>query len=167
MRPLPRENQWFCCFSYIVIPFALILWPRLDFICSSVIWSTQLFPNSRFVFSSLQGKRYSIQNHSRNVLRSAVIQTSGTTKKSQKQDTYDSLDNFSEHDMFSVQPWSFGSGDEELWTIGVWSSVGHRQPSDTPVLLLEVLIFEFVSVDTFTWSNASVKCNSSVLVRAG
>ena len=63
-----------------------------------------------------------------------------------------SVDNFSEDDMLAVQPAAFDSGDEELWAIGVGSSVGHGEESYLVVLQLEVLISEFGSVDRFSSS---------------
>ena len=38
-------------------------------------------------------------------------------------------------------------GDEELGSVGVGSSIGHRQPSGSVVLQIEVLVGETVSVD--------------------
>jgi hypothetical protein len=43
-------------------------------------------------------------------------------------------------------PWG-GGGDEELGAIGILSCVGHAEKTNLGVLELEVLIWEFVTVD--------------------
>ena len=45
------------------------------------------------------------------------------------------------------------SADEELGSISVRSSIGHRQPSRTVVLQLEVLVFETVAIDRLAASS--------------
>ena len=62
----------------------------------------------------------------------------------------------------SVEPFSFDSAKKELWTISVWSSIGHWENSWSSVLQLEVFIFEFVSVDWFT-SGTIVVCEVTTL----
>lgn len=49
--------------------------------------------------------------------------------------------------MTVVQPACLDSGDEELRSIGVGTSVGHRQAAGFGVLEREVLIFELVAID--------------------
>lgn len=49
--------------------------------------------------------------------------------------------------MFAVQPRCLDSGDEELGAVGVFTSVGHAEPSWTIMLQLEVLVGETVAVD--------------------
>ena len=62
----------------------------------------------------------------------------------------------------SVEPFSFDSTKKELWTISVWSSIGHWENSRSSVLQLKVFIFEFVSVDWFT-SGTIVVCEVTTL----
>ena len=52
--------------------------------------------------------------------------------------------------MTSVQPRCLHGGDEELGSVGVLASVGHRQPSSSVVLQLEVLIRKSITVDALT-----------------
>lgn len=54
--------------------------------------------------------------------------------------------------MLSVEPAAGDSGDEELGAIGAGSSVGHGEESWLGVLLVEVLVSEFGSVDRFSSS---------------
>ena len=62
-----------------------------------------------------------------------------------KKSTY--AENFGENDVLAVEPGGLLGGDEELRTVGVLSSVGHRQPSGAEMLQLEVLVCEFFSID--------------------
>ncbi|KAF1769647.1 hypothetical protein GCK72_001464 [Caenorhabditis remanei] len=62
-------------------------------------------------------------------------------------DNIHSFQNLSENNVASIKPWGLDSGDEELGSIGVSSSVGHGQPSGSVVLQLEVLVSELFSVD--------------------
>lgn len=52
--------------------------------------------------------------------------------------------------MLAVQPRTWHGGDEELGTVGVWTSVGHGQQTWSVVLLDEVLILELLTVDGLT-----------------
>ena len=54
------------------------------------------------------------------------------------------------------QPWAWNGGQEELGTIGVWSSVGHRQETWGGVLELEVLILKLVAIDALATSTVLV-----------
>lgn len=56
--------------------------------------------------------------------------------------------------MSAIEPGGLGSGDEELTSVGVGSSVGHRQ-AEGFVLKLEVLIIELVSPDGSSSSSIS------------
>ncbi len=67
-------------------------------------------------------------------------------------DTHHALQNFSENDVFAVQPWSLDGGDEELRAVGVFASVSHAEPASAVVLQLEVLIGETVSIDALAFS---------------
>lgn len=51
--------------------------------------------------------------------------------------------------MASIKPAGLLDRDEELRPVGIFSSIGHRQPSGSVVLQLEVLIGEFFPVDGF------------------
>lgn len=57
--------------------------------------------------------------------------------------------------MFEVKMFSFLQGDEELWAVGVLSTIGHGKYAWARVPDIEVLIFELVAVDGFTpWAIA-------------
>ena len=58
--------------------------------------------------------------------------------------------------MSSIQPWGFLCCDEKLRSIGIFSCVGHRQPPNSVMLQLEVLIWESLSVDTATTGAISI-----------
>lgn len=45
-------------------------------------------------------------------------------------DDVHTFDDSAEHDVLAVQPWGLNSGQEELATIGVWTSVGLKNVSD-------------------------------------
>lgn len=62
----------------------------------------------------------------------------------------------------SVEPFGFDGAKKELWTISVWSGIGHWENSWSSVLQLKVFIFEFVSVDWFT-SGTIVVCEVTTL----
>ena len=61
---------------------------------------------------------------------------------------YHSIDDHPEDNVSPIEPGGLNSGDEELRAVGVLARVGHAQPSRTLVLELEVLILEFVAIDT-------------------
>ena len=58
--------------------------------------------------------------------------------------------------MLTIKPAGWDSGDEELRAIGVLSGIGHREESRFGMFYLEVLVFEFFSVDRFTSSAVEV-----------
>ena len=90
---------------------------------------------------------------------------SGTTLRSNSFDRLDdihSFDNRSEDTMLSIKPGCLSGTEEELGSVGVGSSVGHREDSGTSVLQLEVLILELVSVDGLS-SSSVVVCEVSAL----
>lgn len=62
-------------------------------------------------------------------------------------DHLQALDHLAEDDVASVQPASLLHRDEELASVGVLAGVGHRQPTGTVVLQLEVLILEAFAID--------------------
>lgn len=57
------------------------------------------------------------------------------------------LNHPSKHDVFSVEPRGRGGTDEELRSIGVTTSVRHREYPGATVLLHEALVGEFGSVN--------------------
>ena len=63
------------------------------------------------------------------------------------------VDDGSKDNVFSIQPGGLDCAQEELRSVGVGSSVGHRQDSGTSVLQGEVLIGEFSAVDGFATSS--------------
>lgn len=64
--------------------------------------------------------------------------------------------------MLAIQPFCFTGADEELGSVGVGSSVGHRQDSRSGVLQLEVLIRKLQSIDRFAPSSIVVSEVSSL-----
>ena len=58
-----------------------------------------------------------------------------------------SLDDLTKHDVFVVEVWSFLGGDEELGSVGIGASVGHRQEERFVVYLRECLILKLFPVD--------------------
>ena len=57
---------------------------------------------------------------------------------------------FTKDGVLTVQPWAWNSGDEELGTVGVWTSVSHGQQTWLGVLQGEVFIGKFFTVDGLT-----------------
>lgn len=64
---------------------------------------------------------------------------------------YHPIQNFSKYHMFAIQPGGLGQGDEELGTIGVWSSIGHADPPNAIVFQFEVLIRKCLTINAHTW----------------
>lgn len=62
-------------------------------------------------------------------------------------DDIHAFDDFTEDDMFLVEPRGLVSGDEELRSVGVSSGVGHRHDSGSSVLQGEVLVGELLAID--------------------
>ena len=62
------------------------------------------------------------------------------------------LKNLSKNNVLSIQPGCFDSGNEELWSVGVGSSIGHGKVEWSLVLEFEVLIGKFLAIDT-VWAN--------------
>lgn len=82
-------------------------------------------------------------------------------------DNIQSLDNFSEDNMFPIKPachdlitsihtWEGGgySGDEELGTIGVGTGVSHGEETGFGMLQFEVFVCEFLTIDRFSAGTA-------------
>ena len=72
------------------------------------------------------------------------------------------VDHLSEDDVLAIEPWAGHEGQEELWSICVWSSVGHRQQTWLGVSQLEILILEFLPEDRLASSSISVSEVSSL-----
>ena len=72
------------------------------------------------------------------------------------------FNNRSENDVPAVQPRCLHGGDEELGSVGVGPSVGHRQDTRTGVLQDEVLVGELLAVDGLATS-AIVVCEVTSL----
>lgn len=53
----------------------------------------------------------------------------------------------------SIEPWSMHSCNEELWTIGVGTSIGHTQPTGPIMVQTEILIIEAFSINWFSASS--------------
>lgn len=52
--------------------------------------------------------------------------------------------------MLIIKPWSLFGCDEELGTICVLSSIGHAHPPSSEVLQFEILVLEFITIDTLS-----------------
>jgi hypothetical protein len=65
--------------------------------------------------------------------------------------------------VFSVQPGAGHESNEELTSVGVLSSVRHRQQEGLRVFQSEILIIEFVSVDGFS-SRSILVCEVTYLL---
>lgn len=75
-----------------------------------------------------------------------------------------SLDDFSENNVTIVQPWCFLGCDEELTSVGVFSSISHWEPAATVMLQLEVLIRESFAINWSTSSTIAL-CEISTLIK--
>ena len=71
-----------------------------------------------------------------------------------------SVNNLTEDGVFSIEPVAWDEGHEELGSVGVGSSVGHRQISSSSVLHSEVFVWELVTVDGLSTGSVA----SSLLV---
>ncbi len=65
-------------------------------------------------------------------------------------DDFVAIDHLTEHNVLTVQPWAWHSGDKELRAVGVLTRVGHGQHEWLRVIILEVLIGELGTVDGAT-----------------
>ena len=65
---------------------------------------------------------------------------------------YHAFQNLAKHNMSAIQPWCHLGGKEELWSIGIFSSISHRQPSRSVMLKLEVLILKFITIYALSWT---------------
>lgn len=75
--------------------------------------------------------------------------------------SYHSFNNSSKDNVFAVKPACFYSGDEELWTVGIFSCIGHGHITRSVMFEFEVLVRELISVNTFSWQ----KLNKNILRR--
>ena len=57
------------------------------------------------------------------------------------------LGDFTKDDVLAIEPVGYDGGDEELGSVGVGSSVCHREEERLLVPELEVLVGEFLTVD--------------------
>lgn len=64
--------------------------------------------------------------------------------------SYHPFDDFAEDHMSAVEPRGLFASDEKLRTVGVFASVGHREPSGAVVLELEVFVCELFTIDAPT-----------------
>ncbi|KAH3685099.1 hypothetical protein WICPIJ_003919 [Wickerhamomyces pijperi] len=71
-------------------------------------------------------------------------------------DDVHTFNDFPKDDVSTIQPGGDDSGDEELRTVGVSTSIGHRQDTRLDVLQLEVFISELVAVDGLPTSTVTV-----------
>jgi hypothetical protein len=65
-------------------------------------------------------------------------------------DNIHTLGDLTKDNVLAIQPRGLDSSDKELRTVGVWTSVGHREQTWGSVLEGEVLISEFRTVDRLT-----------------
>jgi hypothetical protein len=70
-------------------------------------------------------------------------------------DDIKTLFDFSEDDVLSIEPRARNGGDEELGSVGVGSSIGHREQSRLGVLVDKVLIGKLFSVNGLSSSSIS------------
>lgn len=64
-------------------------------------------------------------------------------------------ENFSKDDVLAIEPWACDRCNEELRSVGVSTSIGHRQQERGGVFFFEVLILEFHAIDRFAASTIS------------
>ena len=72
------------------------------------------------------------------------------------------IDNLSEYAMLTIEPVAWNEAHEELGTIGVGTSIGHREVPSFGVLHQEVLVLEFFTIDRLSTSSIS-SCKVSTL----
>ena len=59
--------------------------------------------------------------------------------------------------MFAVQPGGLGQGDKELRAVGVRPRIGHADPLNAIMLQFEVLIWECLTINAYTWVRQNKK----------
>ena len=72
------------------------------------------------------------------------------------------FEDFAEDHMTTIEPRSYGGGNEELGSIGVFAGICHAEYTLLRMLQLEVLVWEFVAIDRFA-SSAVTLCEISTL----
>lgn len=70
-------------------------------------------------------------------------------------DNFHALEDLTEDNMFSIQPRGDNSSNEKLRTVGILSSIGHRQETRTSVFEFKVLIGEAITIDGFSASTVT------------
>ena len=75
---------------------------------------------------------------------------------------FGSLADLSENDVLAIKMWEGFEAEEELRTVGSWSSVSHGEDSLSRVPVVEVLVFEVWSVDGFSTSSVEFSEISSL-----
>ena len=78
-------------------------------------------------------------------------------------DDIHALADLTENNVLSIKPLGLGSAEEELASISVGASIGHRENSSSSVLQGEVLILELVAVDGLATSSIVVGEVASLL----
>jgi hypothetical protein len=81
--------------------------------------------------------------------------SAGLTLSFNSLDNVQTFNDFSEDDVLAIQPRGEDSGDEELRSVGVRTSVGHGEKTNLGVLQLEVFVFKLVTVDALSSSSVS------------
>ncbi|KAH3660419.1 hypothetical protein OGAPHI_007005 [Ogataea philodendri] len=71
-------------------------------------------------------------------------------------DNVETVNNLTENNVLAVQPRAWNSSDEELGSVGVWTSVGHGKQTWLGVLVHKVLVWELGSIDTLTSGTVEV-----------
>ena len=71
--------------------------------------------------------------------------------------SYHSIEDFSKYHMFAIQPGGLGQGDKELRAVGVRPSIGHADPPNAIMLQFEVLIWECLTINAYTWVRQNKK----------
>lgn len=64
---------------------------------------------------------------------------------------YHSFDDFSEDDVFTIQPRRFFRRYEKLRTIRIFARICHTQPTGAIMLQFEIFVGKFITVNASTW----------------
>lgn len=72
-------------------------------------------------------------------------------------DNLHAFNNSTKHYMTAIQPGGLHGSDEELGTIGVGSSISHREDTRSSVLQEEVLVSELLAIDGLATSTIVVR----------